>query len=376
LGIFASAFGSTDNLNLCGPRKLELIMQRFPEAPFDYAANSHDDVPVLSRARHAVLVNPARGLKRRVSNVSCTFDDRRGFLRSLTRAMRPYQWAKNVLVFVPLFTAHLWLDARALATGLLGFVSLSLAASSVYLLNDLLDIEADRAHPRKKSRPLAAGDMSVVAAGLAVIALSGASITMAAFLSRPFLPILLLYLASTSLYSFFLKRFVLLDVIMLAGLYTLRVIAGAAAVAVEVSFWLLAFSMFVFLSLALVKRCAELQLLAAQDGMAAAGRDYRTTDLGTLRIVGVGCGLLAVLVVALYIHSPDMSGLYTSPHTLWLLCPLILYWICRVWLKTERGEMHDDPIVFAVKDKTSYLVGLCTVLVVVLATFAPPLFFL
>ena len=271
------------------------------------------------------------------------------------RALRLGQWSKNLLLLVPVFTAHEF-HAAALGRVGLAFVAFGLVASATYVLNDILDLEADRLHPRKRHRPFAAGDLptSHGPAGMAVLLALG--LGLAALVSGPFLLVVLGYAVLTTAYSAFLKAYVLVDVFVLAGLYTLRILAGAAAIGIAVSPWLLAFSSFVFYSLALVKRDAELAGLARRGDADAAGRDYHVADYPMLSIMGIASGYLAVLVLALFINTGPVKEQYTYPNVLGLLCPVVLYWISRLWLKTSRGEMVDDPILYCFKDIVSWMV--------------------
>jgi 4-hydroxybenzoate polyprenyltransferase len=243
-----------------------------------------------------------------------------------------------------------------------------LCASSVYIINDLLDLEADRAHPRKSKRPFAAGDLSLAAGILLAPGLFVASVALALLLPDKFMLVFATYFALTLGYSFALKGRVLIDALVLAGLYTLRIIAGSAAVFVPLSFWLLLFSVFLFLSLAFVKRFAELDALRRRQGLRAAGRGYHVEDLPILQSLGTASGYLSVLVLALYINTPDIQNLYSRPKFIWMLCILMLYWVSRVWMKAQRGEMHDDPVVFALKDRVSLMIGLLAAITVAIAT--------
>ena len=295
------------------------------------------------------------------------FPDRSNKLRALARALRPHQWAKNVLLLVPLLAAHHLGEPGALAAALLAMLAFCLCASSVYVLNDLLDLQADRLHPRKSKRPFAAGELSIVSGLLLSVAMLAATVVVALFLPTKFCVLLAAYYIVTSAYSLFLKRFLLVDALALAGLYTLRIIAGAAAVAVELSFWLLLFSIFLFLSLAFVKRFAELEALRRQQRLGAAGRGYLVEDLPVLQSLGIAAGYLSVLVLALYINSPAIEALYHRPKAVWTLCVLLLYWISRVWMMAQRGHMHDDPVVFALKDRQSLAIGVCAAVTLALA---------
>lgn len=287
------------------------------------------------------------------------------------KALRPHQWLKNLLVLVPIALAHLVLDPRALFQGLVAVAAFSLTASSVYVLNDLVDLSEDRRHPRKQRRPFASGAVplwhGLVLAPM-LLALAVALSLLA--LPRPFVTVLLAYYAATLAYSFVLKRTMLFDVITLAGLYTLRIVAGSAAVDIPRSFWLLAFSVFLFFSLALVKRYVEIrdtiEAHPTQNGKLG-GRGYRAVDLETLSQFGIASGMMAVLVLALYIDSAVVKSLYRTPELIWLLCPIMLYLICRFWILARRGEMHDDPIVFAARDWRSQIVVAAGGLLLVMA---------
>lgn len=368
-GLFEGVLASDGKRNLKGARKLEAIREVVGEAAFDYAGNDRADLHVWRHARHALVVNASRrvaGRAARLCPVERIFGERRARAWSWLRAMRVHQWAKNLLLAVPLLTAHA-LGWQSAGIVLAAFVAFSLAASSVYLLNDLLDLEDDRHHPRKRMRPFASGELPLSHGVLGTIALLGASLAIGGALSGPFLLVLLGYLGLTLAYSLVLKHYMLLDVLLLAGLYTIRIFAGAAAIAVPVSSWLLGFSMFAFLSLALVKRTSELVALRQLERTAASGRDYRVSDLEALTAMGVAAGYAAVLVLALFISTPDVAARYGRPQVLWLLCPLLLYWLSRLWMKTRRGEMHDDPLVFAFRDRASWVIGAAMVAVTLAA---------
>jgi 4-hydroxybenzoate polyprenyltransferase len=296
-----------------------------------------------------------------------TFPSRASKLRAILRALRPHQWAKNTLILVPLLAAHHLRAPADLLCALLAVTAFCLCASSVYVINDLLDLVADRAHPRKFKRPFASGDLSILSGWILANALLATAIGVALFLPGKFLLVFSVYYVTTVAYSLVLKERVLIDTLTLAGLYTLRIIAGAAAVSVPLSFWLLLFSVFLFLSLAFVKRFAELDALRRQQRLRAAGRDYHVEDLALLQSLGTASGYLSVLVLALYINSPDIAALYRRPKVIWMLCVLMLYWVSRVWVKAQRGQMHDDPVVFALKDRVSLGIGLLAMITVALA---------
>lgn len=369
LGIFAEVLGSDAAHNLAGEAKCNAIRAHNNAQPFDYAGNARRDVAIWRRARAALVVNASDGVvgaATRVTQVQQIFDRPGGGASTYLRALRPHQWLKNLLLFVPLLTAHQWANHVALGHLLLAFLAFGLAASSVYVLNDLLDLSTDRLHPRKCRRPFASGELPLQHGLLLVPLLAGAGVLVAALVSRELVGALLVYLLLTSGYSLHFKRYALIDVLLLAGLYTLRVIAGALAIQVPLSFWLLAFSVFLFFSIALLKRCAELRSLRDAARSSSAGRDYHVGDLSDLRAMGMASGYLAVLVFALFINSPEVAERYTHPQLLWLSCPALLYWVSRVWIKQGRGEMHDDPLMFALRDVASWVV-LSALLAVVFA---------
>jgi 4-hydroxybenzoate polyprenyltransferase len=287
-------------------------------------------------------------------------------LRALVRSLRPHQWTKNALIFVPALLAHatqpeVWFRA------LWAFAAFSLCASSVYVLNDLLDLHADRAHPSKKRRPFASGDLPLGIGMLLAPVLLGGAVALALALPPAFAAVLGIYYGSTLAYSLFLKRLALVDVLLLAGLYSLRLIAGGVAYEVPLSQWLLAFALFLFVSLAFVKRTSEIQMVRREGRQETAGRGYLAGDMELLSTLGAAAGYLSVLVLALYLNSEDVRRLYAHPARLWVMLPLLLYWISRVWLLAHRGQMHDDPIVFAIRDPPSYLVALGAAAALVLA---------
>jgi 4-hydroxybenzoate polyprenyltransferase len=294
---------------------------------------------------------------------------RAGNIALLTSALRVHQWIKNLLIFVPLLMAHKILDGSSLVRTVYGFLAWCLCASGVYLVNDWFDLEADRRHPHKMYRPLAAGTLSYRSLWLLVPVLFLFGLGIAFFL----LPFafgwtLLLYVALTTSYSMYLKRVLIVDVLVLATLYTLRMLSGGFATGIPVSPWLLAFSMFLFLSLAFVKRYAELGNPPSGSRGGAARRNYRTEDIELLKAIGPASGYLSVLVLVLYINSREVASLYRQPIILWLVGPCLLYWITRVWLLAHRGEMHEDPIVFTVKDPASYIAGAMVAAVIIAAT--------
>jgi 4-hydroxybenzoate polyprenyltransferase len=296
-------------------------------------------------------------------------------LRDVIEAMRLYQWVKNLLIFAVLIANHTFTDLGGWTRTGLAFLAFGLCASSVYLLNDLLDLQLDRLHARKRERPFASGRLPLtLGLGLAALLLVIAAI-IATFLPPLFVVVLATYFVTTSAYSLWLKRKVLVDVFVLASLYTLRVIAGAAAATIVPSFWLLAFSMFLFLSLAMVKRYAELIDSRDDSGAAAPGRGYNFADLEVLASLGASSAFTAVLVLALYINSDSVMPTYRLPEAIWLLCPLLLYWLSRLWILARRHRLDDDPIVFAAGDWVSQTVIALSGAVFLLAYFGLPSIF-
>ncbi|CAD6524406.1 UbiA family prenyltransferase [Paraburkholderia metrosideri] len=360
LGIFDKTFASNDSINLSSHNKREKLVAEYGEKGFDYAGNSRDDIAVWRSAERAYVVNPSNGVERaarKLGNVERVIESRPPGVKTWAKSLRLHQWLKNLLIFVPLLAAHKLRSSDLAIEALLAFFSFGLCASSVYLLNDLLDLEDDRHHPIKCKRPLASGTLPI-AWGLALcpILLLGACITAWLFLPVEFGAVLLGYYLLTLTYSIYLKRQVMIDVVVLAMLYTTRIIAGTAAVGAQLTFWLLAFSMFIFLSLAFVKRYAELHLMQEQGLGKTRGRGYVASDLPLVSSLGAASGYLSVLVLALYIQDAKTADLYRHPQIIWLACPLLLFWVSRTWLIAHRGLMHDDPIVFAAQDRLSLAV--------------------
>lgn len=350
VGLFDGVIASDGVHNLKGEAKAAALAERFGERGFDYAGEGRFDVPVWERARRPVVV-------RRATTT----------VRAVLRAVRAYQWAKNLLVFVPLATAHR-LDGGSAAACALAFLAFSLVASAVYLANDLADLQEDRRHPTKRARALASGELGIgTAIALLPVLLAGAAF-LSVLLPWEFGALLLAYLAANLAYSMALKRVALLDVFVLAGLYTLRILAGAAAIDVPVSQWLLAFSLFVFLSLALAKRFVEVANAASREEERVGGRGYLAQDGELLAMLGTASGYLSVLVFSLYITSAQVVTLYRWPSMLWFAVPLLLYWVSRVWFLAHRGRLHEDPLLFALSDPASYVTGILILLVVIVAT--------
>lgn len=377
LCLFDRVLATEGGINLKSDAKRDALVSLYGERGFDYVGNDWPDMNVWKSAAQAHVVSNSQrliGKNRSNGNLGLTMGDGKPALAvSLLKAMRPHQWIKNLLVFIPLLAAHRYADGVAVLQSLLAFIAFGLAASGAYLLNDLVDVGDDRRHERKRLRPFAAGDLGLLHGWLAWPLLLVSALTLAAWaLPWPFTVSLALYVAMTCAYSFKLKQLPIVDVVTLAGLYTLRIIAGAAAIMVPLSFWLLSFSMFLFLSLALIKRYSELVGAREAEGaddqsMPLRGRGYGPQDLQLVSSLGGSAGYIAVLVLALYIQDGHTASLYAEPRFIWLACPLLLYWISRAWLIAHRGHMHDDPIVFAIKDRASWAVLALCALVFMLA---------
>lgn len=370
LGIFDGVLGSDGATNLTGKNKLDAIRAQFGTFGFDYIGNDTPDLPLLEQSTEPMVANPSASLRKALRTHRLipvrSFIERRSSFNVLLKALRMHQWAKNLLIFVPLLLSHNLTVPRLLIT-FLAFISFSLTASATYLVNDLLDIEADRRHPRKRMRPFASGDLSPATGAAAIIALLALALVIASQLPLVFIGWLTIYLITTLAYSLYFKRIALVDVLLLSGLYTLRLQAGSVATATPISHWLLGFSIFLFLSLAIAKRFAELENLRASGQQPRNGRSYLVADLEQMRVFGTSSAFAAFVIFAIYISGSDVMMLYHHPHRLWLIMPLMILWLCRVWLLASRGELNEDPVVFALVDRVSQLIGLA---VAVTAAFA------
>lgn len=372
LGLFDEVLATHASCNLSGKNKKEVLIKAYGEKGYDYLGNSYDDLTVWKAADKAYLVNPQAYVQKqaeRIGNVKEIFKTNTFLWKSWIKALRLHQWLKNLLIFVPLLAAHQVLSVVLLAKGLLAFLMFGLCASSVYLLNDLLDLHDDRRHQTKKHRPFASGAISIHW-GVVLVPILFAIGFIGAYLLLPlsFVMALMLYYLTTLGYSLIFKRIMMLDVIILAGLYTLRIISGIVVFDLEPTFWMLAFSMFIFMSLALVKRYAELIQVRNTAIIKTHGRGYYATDLEMIASLGAASGYLSVLILALYIQDQSTTLLYQHPKILWLSCPLLLLWISRTWMLTHRGLMNDDPVIFAMKDKNSLMIGSVFLLIFWLAT--------
>jgi 4-hydroxybenzoate polyprenyltransferase len=375
LGVFDVVMGSSDHLNLKGRAKAAQLVKSFGGGKFDYVGDSRADVFVWDQSRIAYLVGRASryGTIIRQSVRKAPLSDPRGGLSiasKVLKLLRVHQWAKNLLVFLPLLALHQFDNSLVLFDALTAFVVFGLAASSIYIVNDLIDLSNDRRHSTKRNRMLASGNVSILWAWLIWPSLMASSILLAfALLNFGFVLVLATYIVTTLAYSLRLKKLPVVDVIALAGLYTLRVVAGAAAISAPLSFWILTFAMFLFLSLALMKRFSEIaEMRKSSESSPVRGRGYVRNDLELVSSLGAASGLIAVLVIMLYVQDPKIAPLYASPAILWLTGPLLLTWIARAWLIAHRGDMHEDPIVFAIRDRFSYLIAIAIGAVFVMAS--------
>jgi len=369
LGIFDRVLASGKDQNLRSKRKLAALNELYGEKNFVYGGDSSADIEVWKGSAAAVLVNASRSVKQKIAGsvpIAQTFTYKKPFLKALIKEIRVYQWIKNILIFLPLILAHNISSIPLYGDLLLAFLSFSFISSFVYIVNDLLDIEADRHHPRKMKRPIASCIISIKQALVLAPLFLATSIALALlFLPMEFFFTLMTYFILTTAYSIILKRIYLLDIMVLSGLYTIRLIAGAAAVSVFISPWLLALSVFIFFSLATMKRYTELLVLLEQKQTNAKGRGYHVDDLSLLAGFGPSSGLISVLIFMLYVNSNEVIKLYDKPFYLWPIAIILMFWILRLWFVAHRGKMTDDPIVFTAKDPVSYIAGLLIIILAV-----------
>lgn len=357
LQIFDEVHGSDGAHNLKGANKAAFLIERFGREAFQYMGDAPADLPVWEASQRVVTVNASQSLRQKAETLGKPIEHlvtTAKSVRPYLKALRPHQWLKNILIFLPMLAGH-QLDAATAWNSLLAFVAFSFIASSVYVLNDLLDLNADRAHPHKRLRPFASGAVPIAHGSFLALASLLSGVVIAAFLGWQFLLTLGAYYVLTTAYSLRFKRLIILDICVLAGLYTMRIVAGGVATGIELSVWLFAFSIFFFFSLAAVKRQAELVDMAERGTLTAKGRGYHVEDLPIMSMVGLAAGYISVLVMALYVNSPAVMELYKISETLWGICCVLLYWLTRMVLITHRGAMHDDPVVFAAKDRVSQI---------------------
>jgi len=372
LGIFDKVIATDNNFNLRSRNKGNTLTELFGEKGFDYIGDSSADLAVWKKADCALLVEPSDKLLNKVKSFSeqfIVFSSEKKNLKLFIKEIRVYQWIKNILIFLPMLMAHRP-EFNIIQNSILAFIAFSFTASFVYILNDLLDLESDRQHPGKKKRPFASGrlpiHLGIISAPLFLIIGFGIGLLL---LPVEFFWTLLIYLVLTTAYSFYLKKVIILDVIVLSCLYTIRLIAGANATGIEASPWLLGFSIFIFLSLAIMKRFTELGVMIEQNKSKTHGRGYRVEDISFLRNIGPASGYMSVLILALYVNSDKVISLYHTPQLLWLTLLCLLFWVSRIWLIAQRGKMLDDPILFIAKDYISYIVGFVITILIVVATF-------
>lgn len=368
LGIFDEVYGSSNDFNLKSKNKRHFLNEKYGKQNYSYIGDSSADIPVWEDAKYAYLVNNGLSNKHKIDNLKEEIGAKpKSTLKLVVKEIRVYQWVKNLLLFIPALMAHKT-NLDIYLTLFISFISFSLLASSVYVLNDLLDLDSDRQHPRKKNRPFASGNLSLlygfILLPILIIVSFGLSII---YLPNEFTLTLLIYYIITNLYSFKLKRLELLDIITLGSLYTIRIISGGFAVDVKISPWLLAFSMFMFISLALLKRYTELLTMLKENKLTASGRGYHVEDIDIIRSFGTASAYLSILVYALYAYSEQVQVLYSKPIIMWVVAVLLLYWITRLWFLAHRGQMTDDPIVFTGKDYVSWIIGVLVGILVIWA---------
>ncbi len=360
-GVFDEFISSDGSVNLVGNAKLSAIKNKIGTGKFTYIGDSAKDLPIWKQSERAIVVHPTSSLKRKLKNEKIDFVTVElapfNTLKALFKSIRVHQWSKNTLVFVPLITSHGFYSLEYLKNGLAAFAAFSFCSSGVYLINDTIDVFDDRKHSEKKFRPLAAGDLTAGAAVKSAILMTAIGLGIAAA-SHPILGYLLaLYLALTGLYTVELKRWALADVFLLSGFYVLRVVCGGVSMGIQISYWLTAFTLFFFLSLAFAKRFAELDKNVKDGKLLTPGRGYQKSDLQVLSMLGVGSGVMAVSILAFYIHSEQGTRIYSNTTILWPVIAIVFYWLARIWLFAHRGTLQHDPVVFALKDSASYILG-------------------
>jgi 4-hydroxybenzoate polyprenyltransferase len=373
-GHFDDVLASSATVNLKGETKKLVLEKKFGVKGFDYAGDSSSDMPVWESAHTAIVVGRDAKFVRKVAEINenvIHLSDGSPIVLPWLRLLRLHQWAKNLLIFVPLFTSHRLLDLSVLSSGALAFFSFSFLASGTYIFNDLCDLDNDRAHATKRRRPLAHGSVGLPAAVVVAPTLVLMAVAIGSLLGTVFLVVLAVYLAVSTLYSSVLKRFALIDVLVLAGLYIWRLVASGVATGIALSNWLISFALFVFASLALAKRYVELSDASGAKAVhthSSRGRGYLASDMQLVFVMGIASAMVSCLVVLLYVDSPGVIELYRRPNALFLLAPLVLYWIGRMWMLASRGQLHEDPVLFAVKDKCSYIVAACMLFVLMVAS--------
>ncbi len=369
--IFDEAIGSKDDINLVGKTKADYLINRFGRRGFDYIGDSDKDFYVWKSANIAHIVNQNERFinrLREITNIGIVWDLLpKSKFQNFISEIRTYQWTKNLLIFLPLILAHNT-NANVYINALLAFFSFSFAASAIYLFNDLMDLDSDREHSTKKNRPMAAGNFPIISAFRWILILIITSLLIALLLHKEFLIVLIMYLVITLVYSIKLKKIYIIDIVVLSILYTFRLIAGSFSTNIPISEWLAGFSLFFFLSMSALKRYVEIKNNLDSDQKAIKGRAYITDDLQIIQNSGISSGLISVMIFFLYINSSKVVQLYNSPEILYLIIPLIVYWILRVWFLAHRGLMNEDPVLFAIADKRSYLFIISILLILMFST--------
>jgi 4-hydroxybenzoate polyprenyltransferase len=373
LGIFSAVFSSNDSTNLVAEEKLSRLRAEYGDHGFEYIGDSRADIPIWRHLGCAHVVSRSRGLagilERLGIAVTPCGSPRRVTLKTITRQLRVHQWSKNLLIFFPLFTAHKLTDTRLWEPAIATFFAFNFIASAFYIFNDLLDVRSDRVHPTKRNRPIAAGILSPAHALILLFSSLAVGLALAISVSPMVLAIAGVYLTTTCLYSLYTKRVLLVDIITLAGLYTIRVFAGGLATGIVISYWTMGYTSLLFLSLALMKRYSELLLPRGEtlQSMYIPGRSYAPEDRPILANVGLSCGILAAVLLALYLRSPEVELLYRRPGMLMPLCILHIYWVARAWIIANRQKMNADPIVFALRDHVTRKLAVAAAIIVFLA---------
>jgi len=355
LKIFDEVFGSSDDKNLKDLVKAKFLVDRYGENNFYYMGDSKADLSVWQVSSKIITVNAVSSLRKKTEKLDKPFEHletKKSSLYLYLTALRPHQWLKNILIFAPMLAAH-DLNFITLAKSVLAFISFSIISSSVYILNDLLDLNADRDHPRKCFRPLASGSVSIAYASFLIFGLLVVGLVIAALLGWIFLITIIIYYLLTTIYSISLKRIIVIDLCLLAGFYIMRIVSGGLATGIDLSVWLLTFSIFLFLSLAAIKRQAELVDILKHGKYSAKGRGYVVDDLPIITTIGFVSGYVAVLIMVLYVNSSEVQNLYSTPNALWGICCVLLFWLSRMLIITQQGKMFDDPVLFAYKDRVS-----------------------
>jgi len=355
-------YGSDEKTNLTGTQKATFLTKKYGENNFSYVGNEDKDLKIWKHSDSAIVVSNNTSLKVKTEGlckIEQSFSTGKASLKAVIKQIRAHQWVKNFLIFIPLITSHQITNSSLFLSAMIAFIAFSLCASATYILNDLADLESDRKHPKKQFRPMASGDISIIALAISL------------FLHPWFLLSLGIYIVITLSYSFRLKKLQSIDITILASLYTLRIIAGAIAINVTPSFWLLAFSMFVFLCLAIIKRLSEILKNKERydETTKLDGRGYFISDFHVLLNLAAASGMMSILIFAMYINSPEVAALYSTPYALWLICPLFGYWILRVIIMASRGEIDEDPIVFAIKDRRSWVTGFIILVIIAASSF-------